>query len=497
MKSRNILIAVFLLLSLPIWSEAKEGTSFSEKLAEATRLGDTNEGKAYDKEFSKVVAPQLGDILNQCTKGLGPRVKFDVVFVFAADGNVQDVVTPEDQPAAKCVGDKLRNLHLVAPPRPGWLVRLGIDISPDNASKVHELDAKFSGDSLKYSRDFYSKVHLVAIANIEFPSGAVDFKYDRYPNNGPERIQSGEGVDFARKDGKTWLQSDDWGETGKPVDAQTAKRLNNWVGLIDSRLNGESAAMKFSKKESDGDREELVYEESNKKSGPHAQFSFGRFKNSTNDPYLLSHYSGMMHLGQQDAKVDIKFSHLVSVNIVDTDQKSASPASSPSAEKSAPGGGVSLLDGKLTLDVPPDFVREPEDAKDQKTVAKFAHKGEGGAWGGVLRGTHGLTPDKLDGYLKMRVTEYSKGFNWLPKDAHIQWLKKELVTIDRRKWADWRFVPMLKGKKDYRNSPVYSRFLTTSYKGQLLEITFTSNLNTDPQLKDEIDHIMDSVHLEE
>jgi hypothetical protein len=56
---------------------------------------------------------------------------------------------------------------------------------------------------------------------------------------------------------------------------------------------------------------------------------------------------------------------------------------------------------------------------------------------------------------------------------------------------------MLKGTKDYSHSPVYMRFLTTSYKGQLLEITFTSNLNTNPELKKEIDHIMDSVHLEE
>ena len=56
---------------------------------------------------------------------------------------------------------------------------------------------------------------------------------------------------------------------------------------------------------------------------------------------------------------------------------------------------------------------------------------------------------------------------------------------------------MKKGMKDYRNNPVYTRFLTTSYKGQLLEIMFTSNLDTDPRRKEEIDHIMDSVHLEE
>jgi hypothetical protein len=38
--------------------------------------------------------------------------------------------------------------------------------------------------------------------------------------------------------------------------------------------------------------------------------------------------------------------------------------------------------------------------------SKFS--GPHGAWGEVLRGTHGLTPDKLEGYLKMRVQQYSK-----------------------------------------------------------------------------------------
>ncbi|PYK28866.1 MAG: hypothetical protein DME59_01275, partial [Verrucomicrobia bacterium] len=159
------------------------------------------------------------------------------------------------------------------------------------------------------------------------------------------------------------------------------------------------------------------------------------------------------------------------------------------------GTTVSLLDGKLTIDIPSDFSRDPDDHKDPKTIAKFS--GPDGAWGTVLRGTHGLRPDQLDGYLKMRVSEYNKGFKWLPKDSHLQWLKKDIVTIDGRKWADWSFVPIMKGRKDYSHNPVYTRNLTTSYKGQLLEINFTSNLNTDPKLKEEIDRIMDSVHLEE
>jgi hypothetical protein len=60
-----------------------------------------------------------------------------------------------------------------------------------------------------------------------------------------------------------------------------------------------------------------------------------------------------------------------------------------------------------------------------------------------------------------------------------------------------RFVPVLKGKKDYSHNPVYTRFLTTSYKRQLLAITFNCTLDTDPKLKEEINRIMDSVRLEE
>jgi hypothetical protein len=494
MKRTNALAGILLLICLQALAQTKDDPRFTEALAEADRLGDTNEGKAYDNEFSKVVASQLGDVVNECTRGLGSRIDFQVVFIFAGDGHVQDVLTATDQPGAKCVGEKLRNLHLPAPPRAGWPVRLGINISPENASKVRALDAKFVADSLKYSRDFYSKVHFVAIVNIEFPSGTVDFKYDRYPNGGPERIQSGEGADFARKNGKTWLRSDDWGETGKPVDDQTAKRLNNWVSLVNGQLNDQPPSMKFLKKDSDNDQEELVYEDSSKKPGSGSQISFGRFKNSPGDRVLLSHYSGTMRLGQQDASVKISFSHMVSVNIQEPGVASPAPTSG-SAEN--PGSGMSLLDGKLKIDVPSDWVREPHDPKEPKMIAKFDHQGEGGAWGAILRGTHGLTPDQLDGYLKMRVAEYTKGFNWLPKDSHLEWLKNEIVTIDGRKWADWRYVPMKKGMKDYRNNPVYTRFLTTSCRGQLLEINFTSNLNTDPKLKEEIDRIMDSVHLEE
>ena len=211
-------------------------------------------------------------------------------------------------------------------------------LSEQNSTPSATPDAKFAADNLQYSRDFYSKVHLVAIANLDFgAAGKSEFKYDRYPNGGPERVQAGDGGEFARKDGKTWLKSNDWGETGKPVDAQTAKRLNNWVGLIDARLNGEPASkessegatvMKFLGKETDNDREEFVFEESKEKpkakSYPH--ISFGRFKNAQDQQVLLSEFSGPMRLGGRDATVKISFSHLVAVQIKDETNAAESPS---------------------------------------------------------------------------------------------------------------------------------------------------------------------------
>ncbi len=77
---------------------------------------------------------------------------------------------------------------------------------------------------------------------------------------------------------------------------------------------------------------------------------------------------------------------------------------------------MSLLDGKLKIDLPPDFSHDPDDPKDPKTLAKFS--GPDGAWGAVLRGTHGLAPDKLDRYLKIacrriqqRLQVAAKGFS--------------------------------------------------------------------------------------
>src|SRR6266481_9430748 len=88
-------------------------------------------------------------------------------------------------------------------------------------STLRAQDTKTVADNLEFSREFYSGVHFSAIAQ-----SAPSFGYQRYPDNGPERIQCDQGT-FARKQrGKPWLRSEDWGESGRTVDPQVARKLD-------------------------------------------------------------------------------------------------------------------------------------------------------------------------------------------------------------------------------------------------------------------------------
>ena len=494
--------------------ESKQEPAFAQALAEATRLSDTEEGKAYDQEFAKVAASRVSDAVSECVKDLGLRVNFEVVFVFAADGHVEQVLTSSDKPAVKCVGDKLHDLHLPAPPRPSWPVQLSIHLTPDKASAILGLTLKqmetgtWEVDAT-ISRAFKFRVHGL-LSGEDF-----DLTVEPADRNAIRQI--------AIKD-KLWA-SFDGGKTWKLESGSEQSTFRRVYGFVHDPLRTDAAlpTLQIVKQEKrDGDTwMQLRPKSSNKKKGEPQQAEYWiaisqdpkrngvrRYDGPVTEP---GHEHESLHCVASYQPANNKTIQPPGDGSVSPPMQSA-PSSSPAASSSeesalkssnnglssnggAKGTTVSLLEGKLKLEVPSDFSRDADDPKTPKTLAKFS--GPDGAWGEVLRGTHGLTPDKLEGYLKMRVAEYSKGFNWLPKDSHLQWLKKDIVTIDGRKWADWRYVPMLKGTKDYSHSPVYTRFLTTSYKGQLLEITFTSNLNTAPELKQEIDRIMDSVHLEE
>src|SRR6266536_3178140 len=105
-------------------------------------------------------------------------------------------------------------------------------------STLRAQDAKIVADNLEYSREFYSGVHFSAISESK-PS----FGYQRYPDNGPERIQCDQGT-FARKHGQPWLRSEDWGESGRPVHQQIGSRPPGAVALRSAggKRNGRSCS---------------------------------------------------------------------------------------------------------------------------------------------------------------------------------------------------------------------------------------------------------------
>jgi tetratricopeptide (TPR) repeat protein len=470
-------------------NSSQESRAFTQALAESERLSETEAGKAYDAEFGKVVAPRLSDVVTECTKNLGPKVKFKVVFIFAADGHVEQVLTPGDQPAAKCVGDKFRDLQFPAPPRASWPVALSIDLSPDNAPRIlalalklmetgvwevdatisralkfrvhgllagqdfdltvepedrnafrliaikgqlwtsfdgsktwkledakgdavaqrfygfvhnplrseaalptlqvvkqetrdgetwmqlrpkksdkrkaelpqteywiaisqdpkrngvrryegpvtepgHEKeplhcvatyqptndkaiqppatanalpeqqseqsalpDTKFVADNLKYSRDFYSNIHFVAIASLP-----RSFAYDRYPADGPERIRCDDGT-FARKQhGQPWLKSDDWGETGKSVDKETARKLEGWVKLVDAALNVAPAKVKLTgTSEADGRIQRVFEAAAETRNGSPIRLTFSKPTYDKSDDFLLHGFTASLRV--EDGKV--------------------------------------------------------------------------------------------------------------------------------------------------------------------------------------------------
>jgi hypothetical protein len=177
-------------------------------------------------------------------------------------------------------------------------------------------DAKFATDNLKYSRDFYGKVHLIAIVR-----APVSFKYDRYPSGGPERIQCDDGT-YSRQHGKPWRHVNDrgrsgepidhaerdrfvmtfalkegWGRTGEPVDKETAKKLEGWIKLVDAALNSVPATVTLAAKSEVEGRVQWVWEApSENPNGIVTRFTFRKPISDKKDNVLLHEFAGSIRL---------------------------------------------------------------------------------------------------------------------------------------------------------------------------------------------------------
>src|SRR5437667_2335578 len=144
--------------------------------------------------------------------------------------------------------------------------------------------------------------------------------------------------------------------------------------------------------------------ENNDKDGANADYTRAT---ELKPDYARAYYNRAVARKDKDdasgAAADFKRARQLDPKLVSEESVADSSSRGGSANNGAAGTAVSLLDGKLKLDIPSDFSRDTDDPKTPKTLAKFS--GPDGAWGEVLRGTHGLTPDKLEGSIKMRVAE--------------------------------------------------------------------------------------------
>jgi tetratricopeptide (TPR) repeat protein len=164
-------------------------------------------------------------------------------------------------------------------------------------------DAKIVTDNLEYSREFYSGVHFSAIAESR-PS----FGYQRYPDNGPERIQCDAGT-FARQHGKPWLRSEDWGESGRPVDQQMARKLDGWVKFVEAAFDFAPSEVKLVKKSREGVRVEWIFEArtANQKGAP-VRLRFGRPLYDKSPNALLHGFEGSLPTTGGNTRERVKFS---------------------------------------------------------------------------------------------------------------------------------------------------------------------------------------------
>ena len=69
-------------------------------------------------------------------------------------------------------------------------------------------------------------IAYVRLESLEGKPHSDECRYDRYPGK-VERIQLPSGLLYARKKGKKWIESEDWGESGKPLKKEQLAQLND------------------------------------------------------------------------------------------------------------------------------------------------------------------------------------------------------------------------------------------------------------------------------
>ena len=199
--------------------------------------------------------------------------------------------------------------------------------------------------SLEYTRSVISKHHLICLVDIDplDRKGKTSFRYDRYPE--VERLQLKDGVSYARKNGKPWLKSADWGETGAKVKPAKADELDSLASFVDPPLNNHAVAkdetqgamlvqlMRREARESGGER--LFYEMRRERATGflYPQFVFDTRPGAGDDEALLIGYAGLMYAGEEKVKVNINYSYMFLVDVKPAKTEGSDTSTPPVRER--------------------------------------------------------------------------------------------------------------------------------------------------------------------
>ncbi len=217
------------------------------------------------------------------------------------------------------------------------------------AFSQEQSDARFE-KLMEQSRQAFKNNHMVVdlrLSTFDDSIPPAECHYDRYSGK-VERIKLAKGGTFARKQGGKWVESEDWGETGKPAKRDTVNMLNVFASYVDIPLKdkGESrdksqggtvVRLKDQHPTEEGD-EELVFEvgREHQSNANYPTYTFLRYKNAQPDDAVLYKFSGPIYSGNgKPVQFDARYGYLVAVKMNVADATGA-PENSNTQSENAP-----------------------------------------------------------------------------------------------------------------------------------------------------------------
>jgi hypothetical protein len=103
---------------------------FEDIRALATQMGETQEGKVYEKRVSEMLSnsKRFATALQECVQNTKPPLTINFVVAIAVDGTPRYVL-PSPEQLSMCVAAKINGIKLPAPPKADWLVSVSITMT--------------------------------------------------------------------------------------------------------------------------------------------------------------------------------------------------------------------------------------------------------------------------------------------------------------------------------------------------------------------------------